>query len=188
MNRETVYRLFSHIPTLETPRLLLRKMQIEDAADMYDYARRPEVTRFLLWEPHADPAFTQQYLRYLQQRYRVGDFFDWAVVEKESGKMIGTCGFTQFDFVNDSAEVGYVIHPHFQGHGYATEAVMHVIAFGFSQLPIHRIEALFVQGNDRSRHVMERAGMTFEGYRREGMLVHGVYQTVGVCAVLRGEV
>ena len=47
MRKETVYRIFSHIPTLETPRLTLRGMRVSDAEDVFDYASREEVTRYL---------------------------------------------------------------------------------------------------------------------------------------------
>ncbi|MBR7184850.1 MAG: hypothetical protein IKD37_04500 [Clostridia bacterium] len=43
MKRETIYRIFSHLPELETERLLLRRMRVDDADDMYAYARRSDV-------------------------------------------------------------------------------------------------------------------------------------------------
>ena len=101
--------------------------------------------------------------------------------------MIGTCGFTKFDFPHDSCEIGYVLNPDFHGKGYATEAAECVADFGFFSLGAHRIEARFMQGNDASLRVMERLGMTFEGYRRESMLVKGKYRTIGTCAILREE-
>ena len=163
MRKETVYRIFSHIPTLETPRLTLRGMRVSDAEDVFDYASREEVTRYLLWSPHPDIEYTRRYLTYIGQRYRTGDFFDWAMVSRETGHMIGTCGFTSFNFSADSGEIGYVLNPDCSGRGLATEAVREVIRFGFTSLYLHRQEALFLQGNDRSRRLMERVGMCFEG-------------------------
>ncbi|MBR2353528.1 MAG: GNAT family N-acetyltransferase, partial [Clostridia bacterium] len=110
-----------------------------------------------------------------------------AVVEKESGRMIGTCGFTRFDFPHNGAEIGYVLHPDFHGKGYATEAAARVVRYGFETLGLHRIEAKFMQGNDASLHVMEKLGMRLEGYRRDGMLVKGTYRTIGICSILSGE-
>ena len=49
MKKETLYHIFSHFPELETERLILRAMRVSDAASMYDYAKRPEVTKYLLW-------------------------------------------------------------------------------------------------------------------------------------------
>lgn len=187
VKKDILYRLFSHIPTLETDRLILRGMRVSDTEDMYAYARRPSVTQYLTWNPHTDPAETREYLTYVGQRYRTGDFYDWAVVDRESGHMIGTCGFTSFNCPHDTAEIGYVLNPAYQGKGLATEAVRRVLDFGFDELGLHRIEAHFMEGNDASRRLMERVGMTFEGYARESMRIKGRFCTIGTCAILRYE-
>ncbi len=187
MKKDLIYRLFSHIPTLETERLILRGMRVSDSADMYEYARRPSVTEYLTWDPHTSESMTREYLTYVGQRYRTGDFYDWAVICNEDGRMIGTCGFTSFNCPADSAEIGYVLNPTYQGKGLASEAVCRVLRFGFEELSLHRIEAHFIQGNDASRRLMERVGMTFEGYARESMKIKGKYRTIGTCAILRSE-
>ncbi|MBQ8849679.1 MAG: GNAT family N-acetyltransferase [Clostridia bacterium] len=187
MKKERVCAVFSSIPTLRTERLILRRMSVRDVDDMFDYASRESVTEYLLWEPHQSKRYTEDYLRYISTRYNLGDFYDWAVVEAQSGRMIGTCGFTRFDLPNNSAEIGYVLNPDFHGNGYATEAAAKVMEFGFCELGLHRVEAKFMQGNAASLHVMEKLGMTFEGYRRDGMLVKHKYRTIGVCSILASE-
>lgn len=187
MKKEVLYRVFSRMPTMKTERLTLRRLTVGDAADMFEYARREDVTRYLTWKPHPDRAYTREYLEYLGGRYAVGMFYDWAIVYEADGKMIGTCGFTSFNCTHDSAEVGYVLNPAYWGKGIAGEALESVLQFGFEDLKLHRIEADFIKGNERSRHVREKAGMTFEGYRRESMHVKGSYVTVGVCAILAPE-
>lgn len=187
MNREEIVRLFSQMPTLESERLILRPMCANDASDMFRYAKRSDVTTYLLWTPHPSQSYTEEYLKYIEKRYRMGEFFDWAVVDKESGKMFGTCGFTRFDFPHDVGEIGYVLSPEFHGRGFGTEAAERVLRFGFEVLSLHRIEVKFMQGNDASRHVAEKLGMQFEGYRRDGMLVKGVYRTIGMSAILADE-
>ena len=187
MNREKICKQFSDMPTLYTARLTLRPMRMSDAADMYRYARRSDVTTYLLWSPHPSETYTADYLRYIQGRYALGDFYDWAVVETESGRMIGTCGFTRFDLPHNCGEIGYVLNPEYHGKGYGTEAAERVMRFGFEVLGLHRLEAKFMKGNEASLHVMEKLGMTFEGYRRDGMLVKNQYRTIGVCAILEHE-
>ena len=187
MKKEKIYRVFSHLPELTTPRLTLRKMMVVDTSDMYEYASRPDVTRYLTWTPHPDRAYTKQYLEYLGNRYSAGMFYDWAVIYEPDCKMVGTCGFTFFNCTSDSAEVGYVLNPEYWGKGIATEALSRVIEFGFSELGLHRIEARFIEGNEASRSVMERVGMTYEGMLREGMLVKGAYVSVGICSILASE-
>jgi ribosomal-protein-alanine N-acetyltransferase len=172
------------MPELQTERLILRRLRVGDAADMYDYARQTEVTRYLRWSPHPDICHTQDYLRYIATRYATGSFYDWALIYKANNRMIGTCGFTDFDCPNDSAEIGYVIHPDYRGMGLAPEAVRAVLAFGFDKLLLHRIEARFIEGNTASLRVMEKVGMRFEGYHRDSMLIKGRYKTIGYCSLL----
>lgn len=187
MRKELICRIFSRMPELQTDRLTLRRMRVGDEEDMYAYARRSEVTRYLLWSPHPDLLYTRDYLRYLATRYATGSFYDWAIVLKQNGRMIGTCGFTSFDCAHDAAEIGYVLNPDYRGQGIAPEAVRAVLAFGFERLMLHRIEARFIEGNDASLRVMEKVGMHFEGYRRESMLVKGSYRTIGYASILRDE-
>ncbi len=187
MQKASVFKLFSKIPTLTTARLTLRQMKPSDYLDMYDYARQPRVTTYLLWEPHKSADVTHDYLRYIQGRYRVGDFYDWAVVDNQTKKMIGTCGFTTLDFHNNCAEIGYVLHPDYWGKGIAAEAVRRVMEFGFMELNVHRMEARYIDGNDASRRVMEKCGMKFEGIRRSSLYVKGTYQDIGCCAILSDE-
>ena len=59
--------------------------------------------------------------------------------------------------------------------------------FGFLKLGLHRIEAKYIDGNEASRRVMEKVGMTFEGLRRDEMYIKGGYRNIGVCSILRDE-
>ena len=187
MKRETICRHFSRMPTLTTERLILRPMRPLDAEDMYRYACRQDVTEYLLWSPHPSRSYTEEYLRYIQKRYALGEFYDWAVVDRDSGRMIGTCGFTRFDPPHNIGEIGYVLNPEFHGRGLGYEAAARVVRFGFEELELHRIEARFMRGNEASLRLAEKLGMRFEGYRRDGMLVKGSYRTIGTCAILSDE-
>ena len=187
MNHDEIRRIFREPPIIETERLVLRKMLKRDHLDMYEYSCRKDVTDNLLWDTHPSEAYTLKYLSYIQTRYRAGDFFDWAIIFKNNDKMIGTCGFTRFNFNANSAEVGYVLNPNYWGNGIATEAVRAVTRFGFAELNLHRIEARYMVGNQRSRRVMEKIGMSFEGVGRDSMFVKGKYVSVGTCAIIRGD-
>ena len=187
MKKESLLQIFSHMPQLETKRLLLRQMRATDAADMFAYAHLPEVTRYLLWNPHPDVQYTRRYLEYLGPRYRAGLCYEWAVILKENGKMIGTCGFPSINLAHRSAEIGYVLNPAYRGQEIAPEAVRRVLEFGFHTLSLHRIEARYMLGNNASRRVMEKVGMQFEGVCRDGMLVKGAFRDIGTCAILKNE-
>ena len=187
MKKENLLHIFSHMPQLETEHLILRPMRVSDAADMFDYAKRPEVTRYLLWRPHPDVGYTKRYLEYLAGRYRLGMHYEWALIHKQDGRMIGTCGFANVDCAHNVGEIGYVLSPDDQGQGLMPEAARRVMQFGFSVMGLHRIQARYMLGNDASRAVMEKLGMRDEGVQREAMLVKGEYRDIGTYAILVNE-
>lgn len=208
-----IKRVFANPPRIETPRLLLRKITLGDYMDMYDYARDPEVPRYLIWDPHPNADYTYRYVKTLDKQYKAGEFFDWGVCIKTGGssentgdfrikrifltrksggrtpntRFIGTCGFTSFDFNNLSAEIGYVFHRDMWGQGIAGEAVSAVMDFGFRKIGLNRIEARYMVENQNSRRVMEKCGMSFEGIHRRSMLIKGEFRDIGVFSILRDE-
>lgn len=179
--------VFTKMPTLETQRLILRKIVVSDYQDMYDYSRRPETSRYLLWTPHVSSRFTKKYISFLQGQYRNENYYDFAIVEKASNKMIGTCGFTSFDFDNNSAELGYVLHPDFWGKGLAKEAILRVMGFGFAELRLHRLTAKIMTENTASKRVAQKCGMRHEATHIDGMRIKGNYETIDVYAILAKE-
>ncbi|MBQ9736219.1 MAG: GNAT family N-acetyltransferase [Clostridia bacterium] len=183
MTQEDLHRTFTDPPVLETERLKLRKILPKDAEDMFFYSKSSDVTRYLLWDVHPDVTYTEQYIAYLQERYAVGDFYDFAIEYKENGKMIGTVGFTSFDLPNRSAEVGYVISPAYQGQGIATEALTRLIDFGFKSCALARISAVCMRGNLASLRVMEKCGLKREGVLRSAVFSKGEMRDVHLCAI-----
>lgn len=187
MKKTRFAKISSRLPAIECERIILRKILFEDASDMYEYSHNPEVPKYLMWYPHPDIDYTKSYLRCISQRYRTGDCIDWAIIHRQSGKMIGTCGFARIDYANDCAEIGYVLNPDFQRCGIAAEAARAVIKFGFEALELERIEARYMTENTPSRRVMEKCGMLFEGVRRKGAKVKDKYCDVGVCAITKED-
>ena len=76
MKKESICSIFMNMPTLETERLLLRPMKRGDADDMYAYASRADVTEYLLWSPHSSPEYSRTFLKFVEKRYRAGQFYD----------------------------------------------------------------------------------------------------------------
>ncbi len=187
MNKRKVLKTFKKMPIICTERLTLRKLSVSDSTDMYEYSKKSIVTKYLLWTEHESESRSYNYLCGVSEWYKRGEYFDWAVTLTDSGKMIGTCGFTSFDFEHGRAEVGYVLNPDFWGQGIATEAVSAVIEFAFNELGANRVEAHFIEGNNASLRVMEKCGMTFEGYLKQYMLIKGEYKNIGFAAVTKDK-
>lgn len=175
---------FSKRIVFETKRLVLRRIELSDCADMYEYSSLEATSRYLLWSPHPSEYATKCVIENLRKDYRNGSYFELAVTLKDSGKMIGTCGITSYDAENYIAEIGYVLSPKYWGMGIAKEAAEVMINFAFCELGAHRVEARFMKGNEASRRVMEKCGMSFEGMAKNRLFVKGSFRDVGTCAIV----
>ena len=171
-------------PSIETKRLLFRPMRPDDAEDMFEYSRRETVTRYLLWSPHPDVSYTRDYLSCVGEMQIKGRYFDWAAVLKSEKKMIGTAGYAMLDAQNRAGEIGYVLSDDYWHMGLGTEMAKELLSFGFCALGFNRIQARYMIGNDYSRRIMDKCGMTFEGVMREALYVKDRYRDIGICSIL----
>lgn len=178
---------YSYMPTLETPRLRIRRLTMQDAADIYRYSRDAEVARHVLWDAHRTIVDSRAYLRYMLRRYRQHDPASWGIEWKETGRVIGTIGFMWIQNDNSAAEVGYSLARDFWNRGIMTEALKAVIDYGFGRLNLNRIEAQHETTNPASGAVMRKCGMAREGTLRQRLYNKGRYVDVDLYAILRKD-
>jgi len=174
-----VDKIFRSPPVIETARMTLSKITVADAYDMHVYASREDVTRYLTWEPHVTLDETREYIEHLERQYAAGKFFDWGIRHREDERFIGTIGFTSFDFFRKKVEIGYVLSPFYWGRALMNEALSAVIDYAGS-LGFKTIEARYIDGNERSRRVMESCGMKFLRTKPNSLFVKGEWKTVHV--------
>ena len=180
-------RIFVNIPTLETERLMLRKIKNYDLKDIFEYSHDPKVSEFLLWSPHESEYTTKMYIKTVKKYYRAAKFYDWAIVHKDTGKMIGTCGFTDINIITNSAEIGYVLNSDFWGQGIACEALQKVLNFAFEKLELQYVEAKYMINNERSKRVLEKSNMKYIGKQINAIEAKGKYHTIGIFAISKSD-
>ncbi len=173
-NRGMRKQLIKSIP-IETKRVILRYITLSDAYDMYEYASRPQVSKYLLWDPHINVAATEGYIESLQKRYKKGLYADWAVVLKENNKMIGTCGYSSFDSKDKTCEIGYVLSPDYQKHGIMYETVNAVLHLTFDVLELKEARLRIIAENTASRRLAERLGFEMDRIVDAEMFIKGRY-------------
>ena len=173
-------------PRLETDRLILRKTRMEDVGDVFAYASDPEVMEFMAWAPHTSIGDTRTYLDSASKVSPKKDI-GFVIELKATGRVIGGCGYHHFDEKNRKLEAGYVLHRHYWGQGYVTEALRALIRYAFDEMGVHRLEAWCDVRNARSIRVMEKCGMTCEGILREHELRRNGFVTQKVYGILSGE-
>ncbi len=179
--------VFGNLPTLETERLLLRKMKLEDARDLFEYASDPEVTRFTTWSTHQSLQESEEFLRSVLEQYAKQAVASWGVVHKGDVKLIGVCGFNAWWLDHARAEMGYALSRKYWGQSLMTEAVQAVVDFGFRTMELNRIQAVCNIENAASARVMEKVGMTYEGTLREYSFSKGHYSNLKMYSILRRE-
>lgn len=158
-----------NLPTLVTSRLIIRPISVLDADDMYEYAQTPYVGPNAGWEPHKSIDETIAVIRNMQTIKSPYELGNWAIVYRETGKMIGT-----IELYNHipmfKAELGYALNPVFWGQGIVPEAAFEVISYGFEFLHLKRIEVGVFPDNPQSQRVCEKLGFVKEGIARNGYL------------------
>jgi len=172
--------------TLTTPRLTLRRFYETDAEQMYEnWAKDPQVTRFLTWDPHESPAGTRQLLTEWCTNYEQPDYYNWVILLE--GQAVGNISVVRSSDAHEQMELGYCLGHAFWNRGIMTEAVQAVTDFLFEQVGAHRLEIWHATGNPASGKVAQKCGFTFEGVRRQAWKQGDVFWDLATYAILREE-
>lgn len=157
----------SAIPTLESERLSLRGMTLDDAKDVQHLAgdQRIAATTSLIPHPYPDGA-AEEWINTHEPDFRAGRGVVWAIMLRETRELVGAIGL-MICAEHDRAELGYWIGVPFWNNGYVTEAAALVLRYGFVERSLRRIHAHHFENNPASGRVMEKLGMTYEGTQRK---------------------
>jgi len=150
---------------LNTERLTLRPIVNDDFDAVHSWAKNPENVRYMSWGPNSEEQ-TREFL----PTAKPGK--DFAIVLKETGKVIGSCGIYP-DSNNDTASLGWILHIDHWQKGYGTELAAELIRYGFEDLKLRRLYANCAVENYGSYRVMERNGM-----RREALHIQSFWARI----------
>jgi len=179
---------FIHFPELETRRLLLRSITINDAPEILFLRSDREVMRYVDRSPATCLQDAIDFIGIMQDAIDKNEGISWAIVPKGSQKLVGTIGFWRLDKANHRAEIGYALHPSFQKQGIMSEAVRTVVKYGFEKMQLHSIVADINPGNEPSRQLLLKTGFKKEAYFRENFYFNGKFLDSEIYALLRTDV
>ncbi|WP_430786588.1 GNAT family N-acetyltransferase [Virgibacillus flavescens] len=157
-------------PIIETSRLTLRKVTTQDAEDMLAYLSDPAVVKHMGLEAFQNIEDAYEEIEWYHSIHKEGTGIRWGITLRDSGRMIGSCGFLNMHSKHYRTEVGFELSKEHWGKGIAGEALEAVIRFGFQHFQLERIEALIEPDNLPSYKLVER-----HGFIREGLLRHYEY-------------
>lgn len=172
-------------PTLVGERITLRGFRAEDALDVFVYASKREVTRYLEWPPHRTPWDSGAYVR----RCMNGDprLCTFAIEHRELGRVIGALDLKVVSRVRRIGEIGYTLNPSFWGQGYNVEAGLLLLDYAFRDRGLRQIRAVCDIDNRRSWRTMEKLGMTREPALRRARVREGAVIDRCRYSILRNE-
>jgi RimJ/RimL family protein N-acetyltransferase len=159
----TIDAAFTQFPSLTTNRLLLRQIQPHDAEALFAILSDEESMEFYGHEPHQFLDETKDLIRQIEERYARKEALRWCITLQGEDRLIGSCSLFHFDVGFHCAETGYELKRAFRGKGIMTEAMSAILAFGFRELWLHRVEAVIDIANERSKGLLLKLGFTYEG-------------------------
>jgi ribosomal-protein-alanine N-acetyltransferase len=160
---------------LETERLVLRPLELDDIDVLAKFYADPEVMRYIGPGEAIDHERSRQSVERMIAGFEAEGYGQLGVVRKEDGAFMGRCGLLLWDTASWTptrkadakgsveTEVGYLLGRNYWGHAYATEAATAVRDWAFEQLSLERLIALIQRGNERSIAVARKLGMDPDG-------------------------
>ncbi|MBI2378134.1 MAG: GNAT family N-acetyltransferase [Deltaproteobacteria bacterium] len=152
-------------PSIETPRLVMRPFCLEDVVVVHKIYADAEVMKLV----GGDPAQTVEHLyvrldKLIEHQDRRG-FSLWAVIDRESGELVGDAGLFEHGG-GPEIELGFRFRRDTFGRGFAFEAASKWIELGFAKLTIDRLLGFAAPPNKVGQRTLERLGMSARGMSR----------------------
>jgi ribosomal-protein-alanine N-acetyltransferase len=173
--------------TLETPRLILRRVERHDLPALLAVNGDPAVTRYLPYETWRDGTDAEAWFERVKARREAGAADEFALVHRGLGHAIGSCLLFHPDAPSARAELGYVLARSHWGAGYMREALRAFVDFAFGPGGLRRLEAQVDPRNGASARLLERLGFAREGLLRQRWAMKGEFTDSIVYGLLRSD-
>jgi RimJ/RimL family protein N-acetyltransferase len=148
---------------LETQRLLLRHLVIDDLEYLWTLYCDPQITKYIPDAPKTHSDARQEFEWHMLGHPNHPELGLWATVHKATGKFIGRCGLLPWTIEGRyEVEVAYLLAREYWRHGLGTEVAQAITKYGFENLHLSRLICLIDRENTASQRVAEKIGMTFE--------------------------
>ena len=123
----------------------------------------------------------------IQTRYVRREAIRWGITLQGEKRLVGSCSFHHFDSGFHCVEIGYELNRAFWGQGITSEAVSAILTYGFTELGLHRVEAIIDIVNERSKGLLLKLGFTYEGNLRQRYFFHNCFEDEHYFGLLKNE-
>lgn len=177
---------FTPFPELKTQRLLLRKLEITDANEIFFLRSNENVLRYLGKEPAKTISEAEEFIRQINNNIDKNESILWGIaLLNDPSVIIGTICLWNFKTENFRGEIGYILHPEYWRKGIMKEAIKAVVDYGFNNLGLHSMEALLSSENVASSALLESNGFVKEGHLKESFYFNGQFSDTAIYSRLK---
>lgn len=176
-----------NFPILETKRLILREITTEDTNDVFKYLSDKDVVKFMGISHCQNIKDVEEEIGWYKSIYVEASGIRWGITMRDTGTVIGSCGFLNMLTKHYRAEVGYELSKIYWGQGIASEALEAVVKYGFQNLQLERIQALIEPANVSSQKLVERQGFIKEGLLRHYEYTCGKFDDLFMYSILKND-
>ncbi len=164
---------------------MLRLAVPEDAAQLFELASDPAVSRFFSWGPYTSIDQPLAYIESLKESRASGRLLEFVIVENATDKIVGVTGLTEFSRRDRRAVVGSWLGHKYWGTGVNLASKSLILSLGFNELGLERISSYSHVRNGRSKAALERIGFVNEGILHSWHRHRGEPQDVNIHCLLR---
>jgi ribosomal-protein-alanine N-acetyltransferase len=165
----------TEFPILDTPRVILRPLTLEDADTILFLRSDIRTIQYLDRDPMRSILEAREHIAFLNAGFLNSDCIIWGIELKATGKLIGTIAYHRLDKPHYRAELGYMIHPDYWRKGYMSEVLKMVIDYGFQAMRCHTLEAQVNPHNMASIQILQKFNFVREAYFKENYLYNGQF-------------
>ena len=175
-------------PTLETPRLRLRPVEMSDTSDIQKAASAREIADTMISLPHPYPAGeADRYVTRLEAERESGHSVAFVINQQVEGEFCGLVEIRKINREHSQAELSFWLTAEWWGQGYMIEVVQAVVRYGFETLGLNRLYAYHMLRNPASGRVLEKNGFRQEGLLRQRVKKWGQFEDVALWAILKQD-
>lgn len=176
---------FHPFKNLETERLSLRRVSIDDLNEILELRGNPETMKFIPRPLVKTEEDALNHFKMIDEKIEKNEGINWAITVKENPKLIGIIGHYRIQPENHRCEIGYMILPQYNGQGIVTEAIKAVLEYGFEDMNMHSIEAVIDPDNIASERVLQKNGFVKEAHILENEYYDGKFWDTVIYSILK---
>jgi len=161
---------FTPFPELSTERLILRQLSMQDDKEIFFLRSDERVLKYLVITKAGSIEEARAFIHKINNGIAANEWAYWGICLRNETKLTGTICFWNISKEENKAEIGYVLHPDYQGRGLMQEAFTKALEYSFEEMKLRSVEAVLHPENIRSINLLQRNGFIYQKKKEEAVV------------------